>query len=39
MLMQFRRIWLMPFAPALINAIFDLTGKRTRKLPFSLDAV
>ena len=28
-----------PFAPALTNAIFDLTGKRVRKLPFSLDAV
>ncbi|SEJ02007.1 isoquinoline 1-oxidoreductase, beta subunit [Dyadobacter koreensis] len=25
-----------PFAPALTNAIFDLTGKRVRKLPFSL---
>nr|WP_295931761.1 molybdopterin cofactor-binding domain-containing protein [uncultured Dyadobacter sp.] len=25
-----------PFAPALANAIFDLTGQRIRKLPFSL---
>lgn len=28
-----------PLAPALVNAVFDLTGKRIRKLPFSLGSV
>ncbi|WP_298738112.1 molybdopterin cofactor-binding domain-containing protein [uncultured Chitinophaga sp.] len=27
------------FAPALCNAVFDLTGKRVRKVPFSLEEV
>jgi isoquinoline 1-oxidoreductase subunit beta len=28
-----------PFAPALTNAIYDLTGKRVRRLPFDMNKV
>ncbi|KUJ50039.1 xanthine dehydrogenase family protein molybdopterin-binding subunit [Chryseobacterium sp. JAH] len=28
-----------PFAPALANAVYDLTGTRIRKLPFGLDSL
>ena len=28
-----------PFAPALTDAIYDLTGKRIRKLPFSMNSI
>jgi isoquinoline 1-oxidoreductase beta subunit len=28
-----------PFAPALTDAIYDLTGKRIRKLPFNMNAI
>ncbi|MFM8347132.1 MAG: xanthine dehydrogenase family protein molybdopterin-binding subunit, partial [Bacteroidota bacterium] len=28
-----------PLAPALANAVYDLTGQRIRKLPFSLETL